>query len=579
MIKKILFLFGLCALLMISCGEKNNPDDLVQSVILQADKASITADGKDAVTFTVKTQKGIDVTSEATIYVNRGAISGNTFTTTKAGTFTAYATYKGKDSDEVTITASEQVVEAALVITADKTSILANDKDQIIFTVKRKEGGEVVTNKCEFYVDGVRSKTAYRFKTKVPGEHKVVAKMKSGESSDEFVFQANEERDILLETDKTLLYLDGKDKATFKVTDKDGSDISTKAKYYVGSEALTDNTFLPKATGTFTIRAEYEGNVSNNITVKVRQPIQYRIEIVPDKKAFTNDGVDMVVLKAYNRLENDQELTSDMKFFVNGAAIEGNIVKSTTVGELQITGKYNDIDAVATKVTVQTDFVPTPRVFAEQFTGTWCPFCPRLIDVIDKAALNPQVVASALHAGNDPFATPDATTIGNALGVQGYPSIVVNRVKNTLFSDGTVASITKHIPATVNVGVVLETKIVGSSVECKAIFKTTEDLNNVKWIAILTENGLIADQKNQAFPERGNPIKDMEHKHVYRLSHPSVWGQTISFTKGTPVTKEFKLELKAGWKAQNCNVIILVSKQDDTVITAQEAKAGSARGY
>lgn len=62
---------------------------VVEPIVLTADKTTITANGTDAVTFSV-TQGGIDV-NDATIYINGNAQTEYTFSTTTAGTYTVYA--------------------------------------------------------------------------------------------------------------------------------------------------------------------------------------------------------------------------------------------------------------------------------------------------------------------------------------------------------------------------------------------------------------------------------------------------------------------------------------------------------
>ena len=62
---------------------------VVEPIVLTADKTTITANGTDAVTFSV-TQGGIDV-NDATIYINGNDQTEYTFSTTTAGTYTVYA--------------------------------------------------------------------------------------------------------------------------------------------------------------------------------------------------------------------------------------------------------------------------------------------------------------------------------------------------------------------------------------------------------------------------------------------------------------------------------------------------------
>lgn len=86
---KIILLVCMCCvgICWISCS--GNSDDSEQTeVILSVDKNTLTADGKDIITFTV-IHAGIDVTADAIIrsVMDGQTLDGNTFSTSKAGTY------------------------------------------------------------------------------------------------------------------------------------------------------------------------------------------------------------------------------------------------------------------------------------------------------------------------------------------------------------------------------------------------------------------------------------------------------------------------------------------------------------
>ena len=98
---------------------------------ITADKQTIKANSKDVVTFSVVTD-GQDVTSLATIIQADSPETTKTgFSTNIPGTYTFYATYKGKKSNEIRIEASP----ITLSLSVDKASIKANNRDKSTFTV------------------------------------------------------------------------------------------------------------------------------------------------------------------------------------------------------------------------------------------------------------------------------------------------------------------------------------------------------------------------------------------------------------------------------------------------------------
>ena len=76
-------------------------------IVLSASTTSITANGSDAVVFTV-IQDGDNVTNVSEIYVNNSLISGNQFSTFTPGTYTAFAKKNEVTSNEITFTAEEE---------------------------------------------------------------------------------------------------------------------------------------------------------------------------------------------------------------------------------------------------------------------------------------------------------------------------------------------------------------------------------------------------------------------------------------------------------------------------------------
>lgn len=111
-IYKITLLVCICGIgiFWISCS--GNSDESEQTeVILSVSKNTLIADGKDAITFTVM-QAGVDVTADATIrsIMDSQILDGNTFSTSKAGTYAFEASYGKYVSKLITVVAKSTSV-------------------------------------------------------------------------------------------------------------------------------------------------------------------------------------------------------------------------------------------------------------------------------------------------------------------------------------------------------------------------------------------------------------------------------------------------------------------------------------
>ena len=60
---------------------------------------------------------------------------------------------------------------------------------------------------------------------------------------------------------------------TFTVTANDGSDVTATSTISVNNSSIAGVSFTPTATGTFSIKATYEGLTSANITLTVIPPV------------------------------------------------------------------------------------------------------------------------------------------------------------------------------------------------------------------------------------------------------------------------------------------------------------------
>ena len=133
---------------------------VVHPIVLTADQTTITANGTDAVTFTV-TQGG-NAVNDATIYINGTAQAEYTFLTTNAGTYTVYAEKDNFKSNEITITAKAEQEGSYDIVTigADGTSesktypyistFKYSTSQQIYTAAKIKKSGTI--SKIAFYL-------------------------------------------------------------------------------------------------------------------------------------------------------------------------------------------------------------------------------------------------------------------------------------------------------------------------------------------------------------------------------------------------------------------------------------------
>lgn len=138
---------------------------------LFADKIKIFNSGKDEVTFTVEKQDGTDITAESTFTINDEPIEGNKFSSTQAGKYTVRASWNANESNRLSI----EVVEVALEIKADKSTITADGLDMSTFRlINTKDNNADLTSQATFFVDGTAIESNF-FLTEKVGEYSITA--------------------------------------------------------------------------------------------------------------------------------------------------------------------------------------------------------------------------------------------------------------------------------------------------------------------------------------------------------------------------------------------------------------------
>ena len=266
-------LFGLFALLSLAVGftaceevAPNTPDNT--KVTLTADKAEISADGKEFVTFTA-------TPAEAQIIClnDNSVLSTNTFKTTTAGEYRFAAIHNGMKSNEVKVNA--KALKKEVVLAADKTEIVGDNADTVTFTVT--VDGEDKTAEATITVVNYGSQLeGNTFTTDVAGEFIFQAKFE-GENSNQVIITATAidapvQKNLVLTATTMRIKADGTDSVTF--TAKYGEDDVTATCEIKSTNGVTveNGVFTTTTAGTYNFYALYDNVRSNTVSVDAYDP-------------------------------------------------------------------------------------------------------------------------------------------------------------------------------------------------------------------------------------------------------------------------------------------------------------------
>lgn len=229
------------------------------------------------------------------------------------------------------------------VLTADKSSIVADGADKVTFTATVDGVAD-----AEIMIIALKDNSILEentFTTTTPGTYQFKA-VYGNEASDVVEITATEaEKIISLEADKSKIVADNAETVTFTVK-VDGAEVTegyeiTNLNY---NAALEGNTFTSDVAGEFKFQAKYDGKwLSNEVTITVNNvpaPEQKELKITATPNRIKADGVEEAV---FTVMYGDEDVTADAEIY-NTATQEVIVSKkftSTTVGSYNFRARYD----------------------------------------------------------------------------------------------------------------------------------------------------------------------------------------------------------------------------------------------
>ena len=253
-------------------------------------------------------------------------------------------------------------------------------------------------------------------------------------------------------------------------------------------------------------------------------------------------------------------------------------------------------------VSMSAQDVPTsfPRKYLiEHFTGDQCGYCPYgMYSIMDYSAYytTAPCVWVSHHYGynNDEYTIPESAKIGSTCGVQGAPSMAMNRTKvmgttiafhpGYLTEDGMPETIASKCDTTAEASVIIDhtfnaaTRELNVTVSGQVANTTvTEYLLTV----LIKENGLIGKQADYYWSWKTAGYKEFMHPCVVRdLLTVNQLGDTVK-VENQAYSMTFTYAVSDQWVAENCNVVAYITPlSKKPVINAEETPlvAGTTGG-
>ena len=318
------------------------------------------------------------------------------------------------------------------------------------------------------------------------------------------------------------------------------------------------------------------------------------LTVVLSKTTINADGFEDVTVVVKD--QNGADVTANSTVFVNDMTRPAKRFWTETPGTYRIKAQKGSITSPEVTITA-TDPGASPfsqKILVEDFTGTWCGYCPRVgIKLEQYTAAKPNCIVVANHGGQgttDPYLFQHHYGMASTFQLTGYPGAYLNRAG---FWNENNSQLDMEFNKRAPLGIAFTTSLNGTdvSVTTKVKFDVTTSID-MKLVVFLVEDGIVYPQVNYGYNYNGftgSPIPNYVHNATLRKTATDVYGDAIDKTKqvkGTTYEKTHSFSIAgAGYNAAKLRVIAFVVYGDNNflgkvgVSNVQSVAVGSSKDF
>ncbi len=369
---------------------------------------------------------------------------------------------------------------------------------------------------------------------------------------------------------------------TITVMGNDNVNYSNNSTIYINDVAITGNTFTPTQIGILEIYAKKGELTSNTVTVDVVSGVDGISISVSNLSVKVNGSVNFSSSDNYSN-----DVTSESVFYVDGIAISGTSYNTDVYGPHEVYAIYSGINGdMQSAIVTFNVYRFTKKVLVEDYTGTWCGFCPRLAYNLEQAEQQDEaVIGVAIHSG-DVMETSATNQLESAYGVSSWPSGRINR--NNVWNES-VNQILGYLDGNPGLGLGINSNLSGNTVSVDVKIDYDLPLTGNKIVVYLLEDGLVYPQVNyynedinSPWYQTGDPISDFVHNNVLKGAFTNIFGDTIpDGVFGEEFTTNFSLTVPASVQDTSKLEIVafVLNSTTGSVVNVQQAPIGVVQDY
>lgn len=463
----------------------------------------------------------------------------------------------------------KESIPVSITLSANKTSIKANGKDSLTFTVKvdgkETSSGVTIIPSSSTPSEGLKK---FNFATSKSGSYSFYA-LYEGQKSNEITITATQVV-IKLTADKPSLKPNGTDIIRFTVK-ADDEDVTSSAVITLKGEdetKLESHSFSTEKSGTYTFYATYDGEQSQKITIRSATEA---VTLILNKNKIKADGVEEVVFTVQ---ADGRDVTKEAVIMQKGSsdmAYEGKTFKTNEPETYTFYALYDNVKS--NEAFLEATYVPlsfTKHFCIMQFASAACNTCPIMTKAINKVReqLPNRIIPIVLHVQNR------CTNYETLYGVLGrtadmlcpsWPSSLVDlNQKVNIYRTTTPQKLISAIDYMIafcpsQTGIAMESKTTDGMIRFTANILTNKT-DHYRFYAFVVEDGIVHGQMITREEVDLNYI----HNHVatYKLSDedPKTGVDLGEIKTGRKATRTFTIDtksikLKRTVNLNNCRIV------------------------
>jgi hypothetical protein len=374
---------------------------------------------------------------------------------------------------------------------------------------------------------------------------------------------------------------------TFTVTANDGSNVTSNSTILVNNSSIQGASYTPPMAGTYAVTATNGSLTSSAVSLEVTPSIltALRVESVSTSIKI-GDTADFVVIGT-DAFGNDSTVTGAAIISVNGVQIDGNRFMATVMGDLEATATKDVLTSAIFTLPVVDETAPATfarNAVIEDFTGTWCGWCPRVSYGIEQVeAASDRVFAIAAHSGDNMENSYSSALVSQFNPGGSYPTAVINRDAVWTYPEpDNVAQATNLATGTTSTGLSLNSMLVGNQLKVYVSSAFAQSTTGAKLVVLVLEDGIVASQGNYTSYYGGvDPIPQFEHNHTLRHSMTNVLGDAIANTAANSKNQHvFDIPVPSLVNDRSkMTLVAMIVGSDNKVLNATGAHVGTDKDY